>query len=73
MNEESNIILKPTHAGYQVLIDGEWIGSLLLRIYEGDQRIADGTVLATSANIDVRSQRFGTIGTALDYLIGSWP
>jgi len=62
------IMLKPTHAGYQVIIDGEWIGSILLRIYEGDRRVEDGTALAVSAQIDIASQRFGTVGAALDYL-----
>ena len=63
------ITLKPTHAGYYVTNDGEWIGSILLRIYDGGRRIEDGTALAVPAALDVPSQRFGTIGAALDYLM----
>ena len=70
MDETAMIGLAPTHAGYRVYVAGVWIGSLLLRVYEGNRRVADGTVLATPAALDAPSQRFGTIGTALDYLLG---
>lgn len=63
-----HIVLKPTHAGYHVTTDGEWCGSILLRVYEGNQRIHAGALAVSSRN-DAKTRKFQTIGMALDYLI----
>ena len=63
-----HIVLTPTHAGYRVVTNGEWAGSILLRIYEGNQRVSDGA-LAIPSDMSAKSRKFQTIGMALDYLI----
>ncbi len=63
------ITLEPTDAGYRVLVEDTWIGGILLRIYTGARRVEDGTALATPASIDAPSERFRSIGAALDYLL----
>ncbi len=63
-----HVVLKPTHAGYHVTANGEWCGSILLRVYEGNHRVSDGA-LAVSARDDVKTRKFQTIGMAIDYLI----
>lgn len=67
--KDDAITLDPTDAGYRVLVGGVWIGGILLRIYTGAQRVEDGTALATPASINAPSERFRSIGTALDYLL----
>lgn len=63
------IMLVPTDAGYRVLVEGAWIGGILLRIYTGARRVEDGTALAVPTAIDMPPERFGSIGAALDHLL----
>ena len=65
---DAKIILEPTEAGYRVWEDQRIVGHLLIRVYEGAQRVQNG-VLAVPYAIDVTTGRFRTLGMALDYLL----
>jgi hypothetical protein len=63
--DETTIILKPCESGYQVYIGDRRVGTLMERIWG---EVSNG-VLAAPCDINTASQRFPTLGLALDYLL----